>query len=190
MKNIIDILRILSYFFLEMLQRKNLLLELENLSYYDSLTGALNRNAFIKTKENFSQNMENGLGILFIDVNGLKDINDNIGHTAGDELIINVFKAINKIFIKDSKYRIGGDEFIVFSNSMTYDEFSLNVLKLKQNLKSSNGPLASIGHIWASKSEKIDKLIKIAEEKMYVDKKIYHNKKVKLKNKITSCTEK
>ncbi|BBA51232.1 diguanylate cyclase [Fusobacterium varium] len=190
MKNIIDILRILSYFFLEMLQRKNLLLELENLSYYDSLTGALNRNAFIKTKENFSQNMENGLGILFIDVNGLKDINDNIGHTAGDELIINVFKAINKIFIKDSKYRIGGDEFIVFSNSMTYDEFSLNVLKLKQNLKSSNGPLASIGHIWASKSEKIDNLIKIAEEKMYVDKKIYHNKKVKLKNKITSCTEK
>ncbi len=66
---------------------------MEKLSYYDSLTGSLNRNAFIKTKENFSKNMEKGLGVLFIDVNGLKRANDNFGHTAGDELIVNAFKA-------------------------------------------------------------------------------------------------
>ncbi len=55
MKNIIDILRILSYFFLEMLQRRNLLLEMEKLSYHDSLTGALNRNAFIKNQGKFQK---------------------------------------------------------------------------------------------------------------------------------------
>lgn len=181
MKNIIDILRILSYFFLEILQRRNLLLEMEKLSYHDSLTGALNRNAFIKTKESFKKNIEKGLGILFIDVNGLKETNDNFGHTAGDELIINVFKAMDKIFEKNPKYRIGGDEFIVFCNSINEKEFFLKASKLKKLLKTSFKPLAAVGQSWTSKPEKIDYLIKIAEENMYMDKKNYQHHKLKNK---------
>lgn len=51
-------------------------------------------------------------------VNGLKETMDlNFGHTAGDELIVNVFKAASKIFNKAPKYRIGGDEFIIFCTS-------------------------------------------------------------------------
>ncbi|WP_462351084.1 sensor domain-containing diguanylate cyclase [Fusobacterium varium] len=179
MKNIIDILRILSYFFLEILQRRNLLLEMEKLSYHDSLTGSLNRNAFIKTKENFSKNMEKGLGVLFIDVNGLKETNDNFGHTAGDELIVNVFKAASKIFNKAPKYRIGGDEFIIFCTSINKDEFLFNVSKLKEILKSSLNPLAAVGQSWTCKLEKIDNLIKIAEKDMYIDKKNYQHYKSK-----------
>ena len=190
LKNTIDILKILSYFFLEILQRRDLLLEMEKLSYHDSLTGALNRNAFIKTRENFSKNIEKGLGILFIDVNGLKETNDNFGHMAGDKLIINVFEITNKIFLKDSKYRIGGDKFVIFCNSIDKSEFFLKCSKLKKLLKTSSNPLAAVGESWTSKPEDIDNLIKIAEKNMYVDKKIYHNKKLKFKNKITKCTEK
>ena len=189
-ENIIDILKMLSYFFLEILQRRDLLLEMEKLSYHDSLTGALNRNAFIKTRENFRKNIEIGLGILFIDVNGLKETNDNFGHVAGDKLIINVFEIMNKIFLKDSKYRIGGDEFVIFCNSIDKNEFFLKCSKLKKLLKPSSDSLAAVGESWTSKPEDIDNLIKIAEENMYVDKKIYHNKKLKFKNKITQCTEK
>lgn len=170
MKNIIDILRILSYFFLEMLQRRNLLLEMEKLSYHDSLTGALNRNAFIKTKENFKKNIEKGLGVLFIDVNGLKKTNDNLGHSAGDELIINVFKAMNQAFEKEPKYRIGGDEFVIFCNFINEKKFFLRVSKLKKLLSTSSKPLAAVGQSWTSKPEKIDNLIKMAEENMYIDK--------------------
>lgn len=77
---------------------------------------------------------------MFIDVNGLKETNDNFGHTAGDELIVNVFKAASKIFNKAPKYRIGGDEFIIFCTSINKDEFLFNVSKLKEILKSSLNP--------------------------------------------------
>ena len=116
---------------------------------------------------------------MFIDVNGLKETNDNFGHTAGDELIVNVFKAASKIFNKAPKYRIGGDEFIIFCTSINKDEFLFNVSKLKEILKSSLNPLAAVGQSWTCKLEKIDNLIKIAEKDMYIDKKNYRHHKSK-----------
>lgn len=173
-QNITDILNILSYFFLEMLQRKKLMEKLQKLSYFDTLTGALNRNAFIRDLEK-PLGIAEQLGVVFVDVNGLKEVNDNFGHMAGDELIINTFNEIKKVFKNSLKYRTGGDEFIVFCRNETEQVFAEKVAELKANLRSTNGNMAAVGANWISSTENISKSIKMAEINMYRDKEEFYN---------------
>lgn len=180
-KNITDILNILSYFFLEILQRKKLIEKLQKLSYFDTLTGALNRNAFMIDLEK-PLRIARQLGVVFVDVNGLKETNDNFGHTAGDELIINTFKRIKNVFKNALKYRTGGDEFIVFCRDETEEIFAEKVAELKKSLKNSNRNMAAVGANWISSSKNINKSIKIAEINMYKDKEEFY--KYQSENKI------
>lgn len=173
-QNINDILNILSYFFLEILQRKRLMEKLQKLSYFDTLTGALNRNAFIRDLEK-PLRIAKQLGVVFVDVNGLKDVNDNFGHMAGDELIINTFNEIKKVFKNALKYRTGGDEFIVFCRNETEQIFAEKVAELKANLRSTNGNMAAVGANWIPSTENINKSIKLAEINMYRDKEKFYD---------------
>lgn len=173
-QNITDILNILSYFFLEILQRKRLMEKLQKLSYFDTLTGALNRNAFIRDLEK-PLGIAKQLGVVFVDVNGLKDVNDNFGHMAGDELIINTFNEIKKVFKNALKYRTGGDEFIVFCRNETEQVFAEKVAELKANLRSTNGNMAAVGANWIPSTENINKSIKLAEINMYKDKEKFYD---------------
>lgn len=177
-KNIADTLSILSYFFLEMIQRKKLMATLENLSYYDTLTGALNRNAYIRDLEN-SLHITEGLGVVFIDVNGLKETNDHFGHAAGDELIINTFNEIKKVFKDDLKYRTGGDEFIVFCRNESENKFLKKIAMLKENLRNPAGGIASVGGNWTASAKNVSRSIKLAEINMYKDKERFYNYQVK-----------
>ena len=66
-----------------MLRRRDLVKKLENLSYYDQLTGAKNRHALNKQLASLTKGQS--LGVLYSDVMGLKQINDTFGHQAGDK---------------------------------------------------------------------------------------------------------
>lgn len=173
-KNIAYILKILSYFFLEMIQRKKMMATMEKLSYYDTLTGALNRNAYIRDLEKTLHTIKR-LGVVFVDVNGLKSVNDHFGHTAGDELIVSTFNEIKDVFHDALKYRTGGDEFVIFCRNETEEAFMGKISKLKKNLKSSNGGMAAVGANWTLNAKDINQSIKMAEINMYKDKKKFYN---------------
>lgn len=86
---------------------------LNKLAYNDGLTELYNRTSFM---EDMQTNRNCGYIIVF-DVNNLKYVNDNLGHSFGDELIITVSNYIKEYFSNIGKcYRIGGDEFVVISN--------------------------------------------------------------------------
>ncbi|MCT4596925.1 MAG: sensor domain-containing diguanylate cyclase [Vallitalea sp.] len=148
-------------------------------SEYDSLTKVYNRRAGISKLCHVSQ--ENTC-ICFIDINGLKQVNDTLGHKSGDDLIINAINIIKSNIRKDDFIiRFGGDEFIIVFNNMTtkqaenkwsyivdcYNEF---------NEKSKKPYIISVSHGIASvntlKKLQIDDFIKIADEKMYKEKHI------------------
>lgn len=84
------------------------------LAYTDLLTGALNRNAFeLATRTLCNTDQQKNIVVLSCDLNGLKAINDQLGHSAGDQLI----RALAQLLMKKFKgvgatYRVGGDEFI------------------------------------------------------------------------------
>ncbi|MCR5002293.1 MAG: diguanylate cyclase, partial [Lachnospiraceae bacterium] len=90
----------------------------------DALTGVKNRNAFELAKNRI--NVEIGAGeepefaIVVCDVNGLKYINDNVGHDAGNKLLINACRLICTTFKRSPVFRIGGDEFVAILRNDDY----------------------------------------------------------------------
>ena len=86
---------------------------LSQLSFMDGLTGTMNRNAFIRDITPPLKDKGYGRGIVFIDVNGLKETNDKYGHVAGDELLMRTCEKMESIFSDADKYRTGGDEFVI-----------------------------------------------------------------------------
>lgn len=98
---------------------------ISSLAYSDGLTGLGNRTAYLEQLEAYASG-ESGisqLGIVFLDVNNLKKVNDNQGHEKGDELITVASKIISDSFGKFGKsYRIGGDEFCVLMDGISLQE--------------------------------------------------------------------
>lgn len=109
----------------EQLNKSNQSLELEvnkrtekifQLSYKDTLTGLMNRNAFtIELDKLIEKSVEKGkpVALLFIDLDGFKKINDTMGHKVGDNTLIEVAKRISAFSDEDKSGRWGGDEFLV-----------------------------------------------------------------------------
>ena len=101
----------IQFFVTNSLDRKKQQAYLEKLSYRDMLTGLYNRNRYIERLEAYKQVQDQQIGAIYIDLNGLKKVNDEQGHRAGDELSVRAAGTIAGIFAEDA-YRVGGDEFV------------------------------------------------------------------------------
>lgn len=86
------------------------------LAYTDSLTGAKSPLAFSEMVARYDEAISRGnsgnFAVLVFDVNGLKRVNDTLGHATGDEYIVSAFRIISNVFVHSPVYRIGGDEFV------------------------------------------------------------------------------
>ncbi len=101
---------------------KNAQLQMETLAFYDPLTGLSNRRLFkerLKKAVSEAQRRHTYVGLLFLDLDQFKRINDSMGHDAGDQLLISVAeRLINSVRESDTVSRIGGDEFTVLLTDM------------------------------------------------------------------------
>ena len=91
--------------------------EIRYFSEYDGLTGVLNRRVGFRKLARLSKEARSAgktISICFLDINGLKDVNDSLGHDAGDELIVSVANGIKAtVRGNDIVARLGGDEFLI-----------------------------------------------------------------------------
>ena len=94
-------------------------------AYKDGLTGVRNKLAYLETLADIETSIENGTlkqyGVVVFDLNGLKVINDNLGHEAGDEYIKSAANLICRQFAHSPVFRIGGDEFVVILRGADYE---------------------------------------------------------------------
>ncbi len=104
-----------------------------NLAHIDSLTGLLNRNAFmdqLRSKIQLCKDAGSCLALLFIDLDGFKEINDSLGHTIGDQLLNAMASRLRKISSPETIVgRIGGDEFLMLCPLVPDRPSFENVLK-------------------------------------------------------------
>ena len=121
MDHIAFMLQLLGHFINSMLRRRDLVGKLETLSYHDQLTGAKNRHAMNEKLASLANG--GSLGIIYSDVMGLKQINDDFGHQAGDEALIYACENLKAHFPDKCVYRIGGDEFLVLIPGITENLF-------------------------------------------------------------------
>lgn len=144
----------------------------------DALTGFKNRKAYyedIKAIESDPNKSVCPVGVVFADINGLKSINDRVGHEAGDKLIAEIAEEIKDVFADANIYRLGGDEFVVLSFDKNEKIFLDKLKRLEMNWQ--RGQSAAIGSVWLEKAENLERNVALADKQMYRDKSRYYEKK-------------
>lgn len=146
--------------------------ELKNISYHDMLTSMYNRNKYTEVWNFLKEKKPEKFGIAYIDLNGLKQINDSQMHEAGDNYIKSAAKVIQNIFERNC-YRIGGDEFVILKTGIEQEEFKQKIADLKADMEKAKVSI-SIGDSWEENCQTPDALLKTAEKRMYADKDFYY----------------
>lgn len=88
--------------------------KMREIANFDILTGMKNRNAFERERDEWPSRCTVSLSCIYVDVNGLHDLNNSRGHEKGDRMLQVVAMEMREIFGKENCYRIGGDEFVAF----------------------------------------------------------------------------
>ena len=157
------------------LQKRLLIEKLQVLSYRDSLTGVCNRTSYIKYLDELKDNSYSTLGVIFIDINGLKKANDSRGHAYGDQMIVRISGLLKKTFA-EKVFRIGGDEFVVICTGMMREEFMRREQTLRAFAEQNAEINFSLGAVWTDEEISVEKLIAIADKAMYDAKRDYYQK--------------
>jgi diguanylate cyclase (GGDEF)-like protein/PAS domain S-box-containing protein len=154
--------------------------ELEYMAYYDPLTGLPNRLLFkdrLESELKSCQRFDNHCAVLFLDLDRFKLINDTLGHTAGDELLIEVARRIEQsVRSNDTVARLGGDEFTLLLSQLKNPDAAAGVAQnlieqLAQPITLQDNPLrvgASIGiAIYPEDGDNFTTLTRHADAAMY-----------------------
>ena len=154
--------------------------ELESYANYDALTGLTNRTVFmdrLKQLLNQREAKKTYHAVLFVDLDGFKEVNDTVGHSAGDEVLVMVAARLKKLIRKgDTVSRLGGDEFTIILENIKKPSKAVNIAQ--KVLDSIREPFitdenkffitSSIGiSISPDDSNSAVELIKFADKAMY-----------------------
>ncbi len=162
--------------------------QLIKLARYDSLTGLANRSVF---RDSLVRSMARAarqkkfVGVLFIDLDHFKEVNDKHGHTIGDQLLISVATRLQKcIRTNDMAARLGGDEFAVILDLISSSDNAANIAQKIIDTVGGEHELdglsiyisPSIGvTIYPGESETPEDIIKSADSAMYRAKEVGRN---------------
>lgn len=133
----------------------------------DSLTGLMNRQSYYQA---LSDNKNKITFIASIDMNNLKEINDNYGHAAGDEALITIANVLKDYSgNKGNVYRVGGDEFMILFIGVNEEDVKTRIDKMKEELSKTRFTCA-FGYAKNASDITIDEAIKESDKQMYLDK--------------------
>ena len=139
----------------------------------DALTHLFIRRTYYRDIDKFGKSID---GVISIDMNRLKYLNDTFGHEKGDEGLIAIADAITNSIDRSSMivYRVGGDEFTVTAINSSEEILKEVSDKIKERLKTTEYTV-SIGYAYKKvRDESYDSLLKRSEEKMYEDKSTFY----------------
>jgi diguanylate cyclase (GGDEF)-like protein len=176
--NTVTVLETVSYFIASKITNYRLMAELEHASCYDALTGLHNRNACME-KIDFLMQHSSSIGIVYADVNGLKEINDTRGHQAGDEALKRAAHLLAKCYGSENAYRMGGDEFLVLMPLVKELDFKASFRRLRELVGREQDLSIALGSDWVADTTHLNEAICRTDRRMYSDKVEYYNRRGK-----------
>ncbi len=150
---------------------------LKVLSSRDMLTGVMNRNEmnnFVDGICEGSADDTDSVGVIFADLNGLKEVNDLLGHSTGDVLLKDAAKALRSVFNEENIYRAGGDEFSIIVLGMTEEDIKEKIQTIRTASEDYDLVSFALGGASVDNARDIRKALRKADERMYEDKARYY----------------
>ena len=179
MQKIKETLELTTFLIAAVIANHQLVSQLEEKSTIDGLTQVSNRNAMNERVDGFTTGetaLPTSMGVVFADLNGLKTVNDNDGHDAGDKLLSRA-AALLKISFGDYEiYRAGGDEFVIFCPDITEEKLEQLISQLKSLTDSTDDVSLALGTAYCKGDYDIHTAMQNADEKMYQDKEEYYRR--------------
>ena len=142
-----QLLRSVTDFIHAELEKRQLLKELEYLSYTDVLTGAYNRRQYERYMKRYAARELKSMGVIVVNINGMKDINTTYGTEHGDAVICSVCKTLRD-WVPGQMFRISGDQFVALCDDVPRDSFQANVSDLRRSFRKKDDCPVSIGCVW------------------------------------------
>ncbi|MBE5925315.1 MAG: GGDEF domain-containing protein [Lachnospiraceae bacterium] len=150
--------------------------KLHIMSETDQLTGMNNRNCFEWRLDKYPEMYKSSICCIYIDANGLHELNNYEGHKAGDDMLRLIADVVVKQFGKNDTYRIGGDEYVAFVLDESLTDIHSRIAQMNAQIKEAGYHIA-VGCEYCDRlNTDISKLIVNAETKMYKDKAEYYCK--------------
>ena len=140
----------------------------------DQLTGTRNRNSYELQLRRLPELPMETIAAVYVDVNGLHEINNTQGHTAGDAMLCCVARIMQGLFGGDNTYRIGGDEFVALVQDRPQSEMQARVKRLESEAAAAGYHVAVGMGFCRRRALDVNDLIREAEQEMYRNKDIYY----------------
>ena len=179
MMQIKETLELTSFLLAAVIANHLLVHKLEQRSTIDSLTQVGSRNAMDDQLERFAKAWEflpETMGVVYADLNGLKTVNDEKGHDAGDKLLSRAAALLKIAFGDYDIYRAGGDEFVIFCPEITEEELNEHVAQLRGLTANTSDVRFAVGAVFCSNRYDINQALQTADERMYLDKEEYYRR--------------
>ena len=175
-----ETLELTTFFLASEISNYQLLDKLKILSTIDTLTSVRNRNEMNNRVDRIvAGNEPVPQGVLFADLNGLKRVNDDQGHAAGDKMLRAAASILQSVFHDGEVYRAGGDEFMILVNEINEEEVQDRVARVHFLSGKTENVRFSIGVCYGKRD--IRKAMRLADERMYAFKNGYYEAHPELK---------
>ena len=172
-QHIKDTLELTTYFIASEIANNRFIDQLKTLNMTDMLTGVMNQNAMnarIDALGEAGAKAPCSMGIVFVDMNGLKNINDNQGHMAGDQMLKNAAMILQSTFLGDDIYRVGGDEFLVLLRDTDEADMRRKIADIKKKAGLFENVSFAAGYCLLNRVGDIREALSEADARMYEDK--------------------
>lgn len=172
-----DVLELTTFFIASEIANFKLLKKLKVLGSKDMLTGVYNRNEMNnRVMALYSEETDNPkpIGVVFADLNGLKRVNDQAGHRAGDLMLKNAAMVLQNAFVDNEVYRAGGDEFLILIPDGNIEEIKGRVSLMKKLANNYDNVSFAVGYCVDEDSRNVRQAMKLADELMYKDKEEFY----------------
>ena len=187
--NIKGILEVTAFILASEISNHQLFEKTKLLSDTDLLTGLYNRNAMnnrITDIVSGIDRIKGDYGVIFADLNGLKTVNDEQGHTAGDNLLQDAAVMLKETFPEDEIFRVGGDEFLIIITGRSEDEFNAYVNRLREKSEKSATVKFAVGTCYVDEDYDIRAAMRTADERMYKDKDKFYDQHPELQRRLVT----
>lgn len=150
--------------------------QLKESIYHDSCTGLKNRTAYTHFISSGQINAAESLAVIFIDVNGLHELNNRLGHAQGDKMLQTIADLCSTQFPDAEIFRLGGDEFLIICSAVPEEELTKQMMELNRKVE-EKGYTISYGIEHRQTAFQLENMVNCADKKMLHNKAEYYKQR-------------